>query len=51
MPGSGRWKLGDKPFHGYYTAILVREGDQAKIMEETVTIAALSEEVDMPRLR
>jgi hypothetical protein len=40
---AGEWhaKLGDKSFHGYYTAILVREGDQAKIMEETVTIAAL----------
>jgi ketosteroid isomerase-like protein len=39
---AGEWqaKLGDKSFHGYYTAILVREGDQAKIMEETVTIAA-----------
>ncbi len=39
---AGEWqaKLGDKPFHGYYTAILIREGDQAKIMEETVTIAA-----------
>jgi hypothetical protein len=33
-------KLEDKSFHGYYTAILVREGDQAKIMEETVTVAA-----------
>jgi ketosteroid isomerase-like protein len=39
---AGEWqaKLGDKSFHGYYTAILVREGDQAKIMEETVTAAA-----------
>lgn len=39
---AGEWqaKLGDKSFHGYYTSILVREGDQAKIMEETVTIAA-----------
>jgi ketosteroid isomerase-like protein len=39
---AGEWqaKLGDKSFHGYYTAILVREGDQAKIMEETVTVAA-----------
>jgi ketosteroid isomerase-like protein len=38
----GEWqaKLGDRPFHGYYTAILVREGDQAKIMEETVTVAS-----------
>ena len=39
---AGEWqaKLGDKSFHGYYTAILVREGDQAKIMQETVTVAA-----------
>jgi ketosteroid isomerase-like protein len=39
---AGEWqaKLGDKSYHGYYTAILVREGDEAKIMEETVTIAA-----------
>ena len=38
----GKWqaKLGDQPFRGYYTAILVREGDQSKIMEETVTIAS-----------
>jgi hypothetical protein len=39
---AGTWqaKLGDQPFHGYYTAILVREGDQPKILEETVTVAA-----------
>jgi ketosteroid isomerase-like protein len=39
---AGEWqaKLGDQPLRGYYTAILTREGDQAKIMEETVTIAA-----------
>jgi ketosteroid isomerase-like protein len=39
---AGEWqaKLGDQQFHGYYTAILVRNGDQAKIMEETVTVAA-----------
>jgi ketosteroid isomerase-like protein len=38
----GEWqaKLGDRPFHGYYTAILAREGGQAKIMEETVTVAS-----------
>jgi hypothetical protein len=37
----GEWqaKLGDQPFHGYCTAILVREG-QTKIMEETVNVAA-----------
>jgi ketosteroid isomerase-like protein len=38
--GEWRAKLGDQPLHGYYTAIIVRNGDQAKIMEETVTIAA-----------
>ena len=39
---AGEWQamLGDRPFHGYYTAILVHEGNQAKIMEETVTVAA-----------
>jgi ketosteroid isomerase-like protein len=39
---AGEWqaKLGDQPLHGYYTAIIVRDGDQARIMEETVTIAA-----------
>ncbi len=38
--GEWRAKLGDQPLHGYYTAIIVRDGDRAKIMEETVTIAA-----------
>jgi ketosteroid isomerase-like protein len=39
---AGKWqaKVGDQPLHGYYTAIIVRDGDQARIMEETVTIAA-----------
>ncbi len=39
---AGTWqaKLGDQAFHGYYTAILVRDGDQPKILEETVTVAA-----------
>jgi len=38
---AGTWqaKLGDRPFHGYYTAILIREGDQPKILEETLTVA------------
>jgi ketosteroid isomerase-like protein len=38
----GEWqaKVGDQPFRGYYTAILVRDGGQTKIVEETVTIAA-----------
>ncbi|OSJ19539.1 YybH family protein [Bradyrhizobium canariense] len=39
---AGEWqaKLGDQPLHGYYTAIVVRDGSVAKIMEETVTVAA-----------
>jgi hypothetical protein len=39
---AGEWqaKLGDQQLHGYYTAILIREDDQAKIMEEMVTVAA-----------
>jgi ketosteroid isomerase-like protein len=39
---AGEWqaKLGDRPFHGYYTAIVVQEDGQTKIMEETVTVAA-----------
>ena len=41
--GEWRAKLGDQPLHGYYTAIIVRDGDRAKIMEETVTIAALGQ--------
>ena len=38
---TGEWqaKLGDKPFHGYYTATVVRDGDRTRIMEETVTVA------------
>lgn len=38
---AGTWqaKLGDQPFHGYYTAILVRDGDQPRILEETVAVA------------
>ena len=40
---AGEWqaKLGDgQPFHGYYSALLVREGDAVKIFEETVNVAA-----------
>jgi ketosteroid isomerase-like protein len=42
---TGEWQaqLGDQPFHGYYTAILGREGGEVKILEETVTVAAPSE--------
>jgi ketosteroid isomerase-like protein len=37
---AGEWqaKLGSRPFHGYYTAIVVREDGQPKIMQETVTV-------------
>jgi|1186.fasta_scaffold577100_2 ketosteroid isomerase-like protein len=37
----GEWqaKLGDRQFHGYYSALLIREGDQAKILAQTVNIA------------
>jgi ketosteroid isomerase-like protein len=40
---AGEWKatLGDgKQYHGYYTALLVREGDGVKIFEETTNVAA-----------
>ncbi|WOH74047.1 nuclear transport factor 2 family protein [Bradyrhizobium sp. NDS-1] len=38
----GEWqaKVGDQPFHGYYSAILAGEGDETRIIEETVSIAA-----------
>jgi len=38
----GTWKgtLRDQPFHGYYTAIVVLDGGKAKILEETVAVAA-----------
>ena len=39
---AGEWqaKLGDRQLHGYYSVLLVREGDGAKIFEETVNVAA-----------
>jgi ketosteroid isomerase-like protein len=39
---AGEWQamVGDQPLHGYYTAIVVQEDGQTKIMEETVTVAA-----------
>jgi ketosteroid isomerase-like protein len=39
---AGEWqaKLSDgKQYHGYYSALLVREGDQVKIFEETTNVA------------
>jgi hypothetical protein len=39
--GEWRAKLGDgQPLHGYYSALLVREGDAVKIFEEAVNVAA-----------
>jgi ketosteroid isomerase-like protein len=37
--GEWRAKLGEQPFRGHYTSILGREGDQIKILEETVTVS------------
>jgi ketosteroid isomerase-like protein len=39
---AGEWqaKLGDRNFHGYYSALLGREGGDVKILEETVNVAA-----------
>jgi ketosteroid isomerase-like protein len=40
---AGEWqaKLSDgKQYHGYYSALLVREGDKVKIFEETTNVAA-----------
>jgi ketosteroid isomerase-like protein len=39
---AGEWqaKLGDEQLRGYYSALLVREGDGVKIFEETVNVAA-----------
>jgi ketosteroid isomerase-like protein len=39
---AGEWqaKVGDQPYHGFYSAILTTEGGQPKILEESVTVAA-----------
>jgi len=39
---AGTWeaKVGDRPFHGYYSSILTSENGQLKIIEETVAVAA-----------
>ena len=39
---AGEWqaKLADKPLHGYYSLLLTLEGDHARIMQETVNVAA-----------
>jgi ketosteroid isomerase-like protein len=39
---AGEWqaKLADgKQYHGYYSALLIREGDEVKIFEETTNVA------------
>jgi len=37
---AGEWtaKLGDQQLHGYYSALLFREGGEVKIFEETVSV-------------
>jgi ketosteroid isomerase-like protein len=39
---AGEWqaKLGDQQFRGYYSALLIREGNEVKIFQETVNVAA-----------
>jgi ketosteroid isomerase-like protein len=39
---AGEWqaKVGDQPYRGFYSAILTTEGNQPKILEESVTVAA-----------
>ena len=40
---AGEWQAklgGGQPLRGYYSALLVREGDAVKIFEETVNVAA-----------
>lgn len=38
--GEWRAKFGTQKLHGYYSALLVREGAEVKILEETVNIGA-----------
>jgi hypothetical protein len=39
---AGTWeaKVGDRPFHGYYSSILTSENGQLRIIEEAVAVAA-----------
>ncbi len=39
---AGEWtaRLGDRQLHGYYSALLLREGGDVKILEETVNVAS-----------
>jgi hypothetical protein len=39
---AGEWQAklgGGQEFHGYYSALLIREGDGVKIFEETTNVA------------
>jgi ketosteroid isomerase-like protein len=38
--GEWRAKLGDQQYQGFYSALLVRDGNEVKILEETVNVAA-----------
>jgi ketosteroid isomerase-like protein len=38
--GEWRAKLGDQQYQGFYSALLVRDGDEVTILEETVNVAA-----------
>jgi ketosteroid isomerase-like protein len=38
--GEWRARLGDRQYQGFYPALLVRDGDEVKILEETVNVAA-----------
>jgi ketosteroid isomerase-like protein len=42
MFNAGEWKalIGDRTFHGYYSALVGREGGAVKILEETVNVAS-----------
>lgn len=42
MLNAGEWQamLGDTRFRGYYSALLTWDGDQPRIVEETVNVAA-----------
>ena len=39
---AGEWQatFADKPLHGYYSVLLTLEGDHARIVQETVNVAA-----------
>ncbi|KIZ43303.1 MULTISPECIES: nuclear transport factor 2 family protein [Rhodopseudomonas] len=41
--GEWRAKLGEQPYRGYYSALLIRNGDSVEIMEETVNVAVAAQ--------